>query len=237
MLLDQTERNFHRFLVEDADAPECPLVCRMKRLTFGVTLSPFLASAVLRKAADDHKSDYPVAAKVIHNQFYVDNVLTGASTPDEAMYLRQELNDLLQKAGMTLRKWRVTDPKVHATIPADLQENNELYISSDMQLGNKALGLHWNCSSDQKHVVVPSIQTDQVPTKRLVASSAARVYDILGWFSLAVATIKILLQRVWETGGSWDDPIPEPMQKAWREELGPAISSDKEHTKILTKPL
>ena len=114
-----------------------------------VTSPPFLASAVLLKAADDHKSDYPVAAKVIHNQFYVDDVLTGASTPDEAMYLRQELNDLLQKAGMTLCKWRVTDPEVLATIPADLQEKNELYISSDIQLGNKALGLHWNCSFDQ----------------------------------------------------------------------------------------
>ena len=159
----------------------------------------------------------------------MDDVLTGASTPDEAMYLRQELNDLLQKAGMTLRKWRVTDLEVLATIPADLQEKNELYISSDMQLGNKALGLLWNCSSDQMHVVVPSIQTDQVPTKRLVASSAARIYDILGWFSLAVATIKILLQRVWETGGSWDDP---PAEGLARLELGPAISSDKGHKKI-----
>ena len=105
----------------------------------------------------------------------MDHVLTGASTPDEAMYLRQELNDFLQKAGMTHRKWRVTDHEVLATISADLQEKNELYISSDMQLGNKALRLHWNCSSDKMHVVVPSIQTDQVPTKRLVASSAARV--------------------------------------------------------------
>ena len=203
--------------MEHANAPERPLVCRMKNLTFEVTSSPFLASAVLWKAADDHKSDYPVAAKVIHYQFYVDDVVTGDSTPDEAMYLHQELNDLLQKAGMTLRKWRVTDPEVLATIPADLQEKNELYISSDMQLGHKALGLDWNCSSDQIHVVVPSTQTDQVPTKRLMAASAAWVYDILGWFSPAVATIKILQQRVWETGGSWDNPIPEPLQKAWRD--------------------
>ena len=125
VLLDQTERSFHHFLVEDADAPKCPIVCRMKCLTFGVTSSPFLATAVLRKAADDHKSNYPVAAKVIHNQ-----------------YLCQELNGLLQKAGMTLCKWRVTDPEVFATIPADLQENNELYISSDMQLGHKTFGVH-----------------------------------------------------------------------------------------------
>ena len=44
VLLDQTERNFDHFLVEDADAPERPLVCRMKCLTFGVTSSPFQAS-------------------------------------------------------------------------------------------------------------------------------------------------------------------------------------------------
>ena len=82
VLLDQTEIDFHRFLVEGAYGPECPVMCRMKCLTFRVASSPFPG---LCSSLEDHKSDYPVATKVIHNQFYVDNVLTGASTPDEAI--------------------------------------------------------------------------------------------------------------------------------------------------------
>ena len=31
----------------------------MRRLTFGVTSSPFLATQVLRKIADDYEDEYP----------------------------------------------------------------------------------------------------------------------------------------------------------------------------------
>ena len=51
------------------------------------------------------------------------------------------------------------------------------------------------------YIVVPTIQDLSHPTKRDIAS---RVYDLLGWFSPSVVQAKILLQRVWETGGGWD---------------------------------
>ena len=77
--------------------------CRMTHLTFGITTSPYLASQVLTQLASDYKDDFPRAADLIHKTFYMDDCLTGADSLQEAVANRAELNDLLDKAKMTLR--------------------------------------------------------------------------------------------------------------------------------------
>ena len=50
----------------------------MHRLMFGVPSSPFLATQVLKQNAIGYQKDYPSAAQVVLNQFYVDDVLVGS---------------------------------------------------------------------------------------------------------------------------------------------------------------
>ena len=94
----------HRFLHKDDDGKIADF--RMSRVTFGISSSPCLASQVLRQVADDYASVHSEAAKEIKQSLYVDDVLTGAQTVEQAVHLRQELNLLLGKGLMTLRKWR-----------------------------------------------------------------------------------------------------------------------------------
>ena len=59
-------------------------------------------------------------------------------------------------------------------------------------------------------------------TKRVLVSSVARVFDVLGWCSPAIILLKILLQRLWERNLEWDEPVPgeiEQTWKKWHEEL------------------
>ncbi len=102
VVLHPDERDYHRFLLRDEEGNV--LDCRMRRLTFGVRASPFIATQVLLKLADLHQTTHPVAANLIRTSFYVDDCLTGATTVEEMDQARSELCDLLQKAGMTLRK-------------------------------------------------------------------------------------------------------------------------------------
>ena len=46
------------------------LIHRMKRLTIGVTSSPFLATKVLLQMATDQQEDHPAAAGIIREDFY-----------------------------------------------------------------------------------------------------------------------------------------------------------------------
>ena len=109
VLLDPKEWNYHRFL---RCSPKGNMEYQqMQRLTFGVAASPYLAPQVLQQVAKDHTAQYPLAAEVINTTFYVDDRLTGAPEPREAIELQRQLFHLLQQAGMKLRKWRSNSQK------------------------------------------------------------------------------------------------------------------------------
>lgn len=115
--LHDSERDFHRFLMEK----EGELVDhRMTRLTFGVTPSPFLATKVLHQLASDYCATHPAAANAIRRDFYVDDLLSGAQTVEEAESFRQEIMDLFKQAKMTIRKWISNSADFMAAVPPDL---------------------------------------------------------------------------------------------------------------------
>jgi len=104
ILLHESDRDLHRFLLRDEEGNIVDH--RMKRLTFGVKSSPYLATQVLLQIAQLNEKDYPLAANTLRSCFYVDDCLTGANTVSQAEQLRRQLCDLLASTGMTLMKWR-----------------------------------------------------------------------------------------------------------------------------------
>lgn len=54
-------------------------------------------------------------------------------------------------------------------------------------------------------------------TKRTLVSDVAKIYmyDILGWYSPTIITMKILLQKTWEAGISWDDIVSNEIHDRW----------------------
>ena len=211
--LHQDERDAHRFLLRDEHGQLKDL--RMKRLTFGVRSSPYLATQVIRHLAEQHSSSHPQASKAILHHFYVDDYLAGAETVEEAAHLREQLCDLLKLAGMTLRKWRSSSDDFRSSIPPEIMETADLLISS-AEKPLKALGLHWNVSEDSLSVSTPAVQSDVEFTKRSIASNLGKVYDLLGLYSPYTVTGKILLRRLWELKVGWDEPAPPSIQESWQ---------------------
>ena len=81
--MHHSERDYHRYLVRGENGQLQDW--RMSRLTIGVTFSPFLATLVLHQVASDHSDEFPMAAKIIRSQFYVNDFLTGADTLEAAI--------------------------------------------------------------------------------------------------------------------------------------------------------
>ena len=128
----------------------------MKRLTFGVTSSPFLATQTLRQVAEDFSEEFPKAAKIVREDFYVDDLLTGASTVAEAEGLRFRLNNLLSRGGSLLRKWRSNSTKLLASIPDDLNEKESIAEVQQPRDYLNMLGIHWDTDNDTLHISLPS---------------------------------------------------------------------------------
>ncbi len=71
----------------------------MQRVTFGVTSSLFLARQVIKTLSDLVVPSHPVAASVMSKDFYMDDLISGAATVDEARTLRIQTCDALISAG------------------------------------------------------------------------------------------------------------------------------------------
>ena len=187
--LQEADRDLHRFVWRPEEGAPIQIT-RMKRLTFGVASSPFLATQILRQLAKDHYDDFPRASNILSNSFYVDDCLTGAETVEEAISLQHELYQLLMKAQMTLRMWRSSSAEVLKHIPGTLKEvepDKDLFTPKGHP---KALGVHWVASLDVLHVSIPSFGAGQTTlTKRSIASAVARIYDVLGWHAPAVLIV------------------------------------------------
>ncbi len=214
ILLQLHERDLHRFVMRDAQGAIQDY--RMKRLTFGVKSSPYIATQVIRHLAEQHLQSHPQASQAILESFYVDDFLSGTETVQEADNLRKQLCDLLSKAGMNLRKWRTSSTELRTIIPTELIETKDLVLTTP-DAAPKALGIHWDVAKDNLHVSTPvSISTKQV-TKRTIASDTAKVFDVLGLFAPAIIPARVLLQSLWKLPLKWDDPVPEDILLKWNE--------------------
>ena len=80
---------------------------------------------------------------------------------------------------------------------------------------SKTLGLEWNSHLDSFRLTISDLPDVSALTKRQLVSDVAKVFDALGWFAPTTVKMKILLQRVWESGVGWDDAVPAPIQDVW----------------------
>ena len=88
----------------------------------GVTSSPYVAVQTLQQAAVDFGEGCPETVEHINKSFYVDDLLAGSDTVEEALKLQRELSSILSRAGFTLRKFRSSAPQVVREIPSELVE-------------------------------------------------------------------------------------------------------------------
>ena len=103
--LEPKDRDLHRFLWRDE--PTGPLIdYRMTRVTFGVSSYPYLAIRALQQIAADFSHLYPTAIPLVFTSFYVDDLLTGADMPEQALKIHHDLKALLLKGRFDLRKLR-----------------------------------------------------------------------------------------------------------------------------------
>ena len=76
------------------------------------------------------------------------------------------------------------------------------------------------CSLDTEHdtlrVSTPAVVSIASSTKRQIASNVAKMFDLLGWFTLAVVVLKILLHNLLRLGMTWDEPVPDYIAAVWK---------------------
>ena len=227
--LSLPDRDLHRFVWRLS--PKDPLQSyRMTRVTFGVSASPYVAIKTLQRTAKEHGTEHPTAAAHILSSFYVDDLLAGTQTPEEAKELFSDLRTILSKGSFNLCKWRSSDTTVLDSIPTDLQEKllTKDVTSDQDSVYPKALGLQWNSQED---VMSPTIHppSNYLQTKRGIISDVSKTFDVLGWIAPAILPMKLMYQSLWDRGQEWDGVAPPHVieeHSRWRHQM-PCLSAIK----------
>ncbi|XP_059049420.1 uncharacterized protein LOC131844524 [Achroia grisella] len=200
-------------------------------VTFGTASAPYLAVKTLHQVALDEEKKYKIAANIVRNSFYMDDLMTGCSTVKDGVELYKEMNNLLKSGGFILQKWNSNNKALLEQIEVyegqkerkdsedqeeDIRENK---IEKDIMIDTtKILGLTWSRSDDKFKYSVklpPGEQDTGSVTKRSIISDIARLFDPLGWVAPSVILAKIFIQKLWLSGIDWDDVVPDILLQEW----------------------
>ncbi|KAJ8914086.1 hypothetical protein NQ315_014282 [Exocentrus adspersus] len=104
---------------------------------------------------------------------YVDDLVSGSNSVDEALNLQKQVIGLLNR-------------------------DDQTSLSFDVDTFVKIQGLQWQPSLDvfSYHVAL----MDRTCTKRTILSELARIFDPLGFLSPVTIFLKLLVQKLWTLG-------------------------------------
>ncbi|UYV67475.1 hypothetical protein LAZ67_5000806, partial [Cordylochernes scorpioides] len=198
--IEESERNYLRFLWWEKESDRELIAYRHKRLVFGLNCSPFVLNAVIEYHLQSIRGPLVQWAKILAQSFYMDNCITSLETKQEVQEFQKAAIEIMDRAKMDLREWEYS-----------LEENPEKGTCT------KILGVVWNKMEDSLKCELPdNLSLQPKLTKRLVLSMVKRIFDPLGFCAPVFLPPKLLLQRSWGLKLGWDTPLPESMAQEFR---------------------
>lgn len=191
-------------------------VWELQTVTYGLGPSPFQATMALKQAAADHQDEFPRTAEVVEKGTYMDDILTGADTLEEACELQREVTGLLAKACFGAHKWCANHSDIVRAVPEELRGNSFEVTDDNAKTTVKTLGVTWNPFDYWFSVSVPDFDEVDEMTRRNLLSQLAKIFDPLGFFGPVITYAKLILREVGELQIEWDDPVPPDVGSKWR---------------------
>ncbi|XP_055543175.1 uncharacterized protein LOC129728748 [Wyeomyia smithii] len=186
---------------------------RLNTVTYGTKSASYLATKCVQQLLESHRVKYPQTVEKAVRGIYVDDVITGADTLDEAIILRSQLSSLFGSGGFHLRKWASNCASALTGVPkADIELKVPIELDGSDTI--KTLGMHWQPCSDELRFSYHPIQILQ-PTKRSILSQIASLFDPLGLLTPIIMKAKFIMQRLWELKVAWDTSPPSELVNAW----------------------
>lgn len=219
ILITEKHTNYQCIIWRDNENEEFK-VYKLLTVTFGTACAPFLAVRTLKQIAEEVADEYPQAAEIIKSSFYMDDLMTGACTENEAKEIYEQVNKILEKAGFVLQKWSSNSDNLLNMIQQNKEQTQPFEIKLDRVI--KILGVSWDRDDDKFKISVNLPEPIQPITKRRVLSDIARLFDPFGWLAPVIINAKVLIQKLWLCHAEWDEELPNNLLEDWlkfREQL------------------
>lgn len=206
--VSMSDRDYQRIVWREEPGQELQHY-RLNTVTYGTAPASFLAVRPLQQAAIDNCTDSRII-EIIKSDFYMDDLITGTDTLDDALYLKQKITDTLQGGCFPLRKWRSNDKR----ILTNDRQGNEYALSDNKTV--KTLGLFWEAESDTLNYSI-NLSINGEITKRSILAAVSKIYDPLGLISPITIRAKLIMQHLWQFHRNWDETLPDNIGESWQQ--------------------
>lgn len=187
-------------------------IYQLTTVTYGMASAGHCAVRAMIQCARDQKQTFPKAADIVEKSMYMDDLLTGCDSVEEAKLLAREVDLLLRNGGFELRHWGSNSQEIQTA----MQGNKETAVNLGEDEETKILGLRWLKPTDELTIFVRPNELSSAPTKREILSEIARLYDPNGLIGPVIVLGKILMQEIWRINElSWDIPVPANIRERW----------------------
>lgn len=175
-------------------------------LTYGTSSASFVATKSIHTLAELEQDQFPLGAIIARRDFYMDDLITGVNSVQEAVIIRDQVTTLLSKGKFVLRKWASNREELLKDILGEETDNAIMELDKDGSA--RTLGVNWNYKQDvfQYSIRISRISSPTPGTKRVMLSSIAQIFDPLGLLAPIIITAKILIQELWKLQIDWDQP-------------------------------
>lgn len=150
-------------------------------------------------------------AVTLAENFYVDDLVTGVSSSNQAFCIYQQANLILRKAGVKLQKWATGDVELRRHI------TNKLEFGSAGPL-TKVLGHLCDTSADNLILNIEfllELSEKRNDTKTCVLKMTVWFFYPLDWLSSFIVRMKVLFPRLWLHSTAWKKVMLEPLSNQW----------------------
>ncbi|GFX05362.1 integrase catalytic domain-containing protein [Trichonephila clavipes] len=104
ILVNEDDVEFQRIFWRER--PEEPLKeYRLLTVTYGTACAPYLSIITIQQLVEEEIKKFPEASKVALEDFYVDDLITGTNSKEDAKKLASQVIELMKKGGFPIRKW------------------------------------------------------------------------------------------------------------------------------------
>ena len=185
---------------------------------FGVSSNPFLLNATISHHLKNYMSTHSELVKRISEsiKFYVDDVISGADTEEEAFTMYREFKAILHAGGFYHHKFNtnsftlqehINKKRILSRPPHPIQTKHTPRqcwgVPTVWQLENikHAVGVKWCTETDHFILDVREVghqASSLTPTKRhnIIVSPVGRIYDPLGFLTPVMIRLKSLFQEL-----------------------------------------
>lgn len=207
VLIHPDHRKFQKILWRE-NSNEDISIYELNTVTYGTTSAPFLAIRCLLEIASESRNTFPLESKIIREDFYVDDLITGSNDLELLKLIKINVQNILSSAGFQLHKFNSNVFELRNVN----SENNSIHISNE---DKRTLGIIWNSNTDNFTYSNKNLIQYPEITKRTILSLTAQLYDPLGILAPIIILAKLIIQELWQLNLTWDESVPMNTHLKW----------------------